>query len=236
MSAGAGGIIAAMFHPEERVLVAVMNNGRDFEIARDRGWYRIPVRHAPPSTTEAAVLAFYFTRAFGEEGWAIHWYAPVRGHELARRRDLLPEEPHHPRADDLYYQLQLGPLVRLERPIPSLRWRRITFIETTWDRFTAAQEINDLFASGADGLFVTLKEAGFQPEREYPVREGGVEYVVDLAIPCREGTVLIAVGERPAPPGALYCPDVETVRRAVAARGGEMGLTQRHRDTEIYKN
>jgi len=68
------------------------------------------------------------------------------------------------------------------------------------------------------------------------VREGGVEYVVDLAIPCREGTVLIAVGERPAPPGALYCPDVETVRRAVAACGGEMGLTQRHRDTEIYKN
>jgi len=45
--------------------------------------------------------------------------------------------------------------------------------------------------------------------------------------------VLIAVGERPAPPGALYCPDVETVRRAVAARGGEMGLTQRHRDTKI---
>ncbi len=96
----------------------------------------------------------------------------------------------------------------------------------------AAQEINDLFASGADGLFVTLKEAGFQPEREYPVREGGVEYVVDLAIPCREGTVLIAVGERPAPAGTLYCPDVETVRRAVAERGGEVHLTQRHRGTK----
>lgn len=211
-----------MFHPEDRVLVAVMNNRRDFEIARDQHWYRIPVRHAPPGATEATVLAFYFTRAFGEESWAIHWYAPVYGHELVRRRDLLPEEPHHPRADHLYYQMQLGLLIRLEHPIPSLRWRRITFIETSWDRFMAAREINDLYASGADGLFVTLKEAGFWPEREYPVREGGMRYVVDLAIPCREGIVSITVGERSAPPSALYQPDVEAVRRAVAARGGEI--------------
>ncbi len=211
-----------MFHSEDRVLVAVMNNRRDFEIARDRHWYRIPVRHAPPSTTEAVVLAFYFTRAFGEESWAVHWYAPVLGHELARRRDMLPDEPDHPRADHLYYQMQLGPLVRLEHPIPSLRWRRITFIETSWDRFVAAREINDLYASGADGLFVTLKEAGFRPEREYSVREGGMKYVVDLAIPCREGTVLIIVGERPAPPSALRQPDVEAVRQAVAALGGEI--------------
>ncbi|MCX8068606.1 MAG: hypothetical protein N3B68_12525 [Anaerolineae bacterium] len=210
-----------MFHPEDRVLVAVMKDLRDFEIARDQGWYRIPVRHAPPSTAEAVVLAFYFTKAFGPEGWAIRWYAPVRGHELVRRRDLLPDEPHHPRADDLYYKMQLGPLVRMERPIPSLRWRRITFIETTWDRFLAAEEINDLYASGADGLFVTLKEAGFYPEREYTLRDGTAIYQVDLAIPCREGMVAIVVGDRPAPPGALRCPDLETVRQAVAERGGE---------------
>lgn len=151
-----------MFHPADRVLVAVMNNRRDFEIARDEGWYRIPVKHAPPSAIEAAVLAFYFTRAFGEEGWAIRWYAPVRGHELVRRRDLLPEEPDHPRADELYYKMQLGPLIRLERPIPSLRWRRIVFIETTWDRFIAAREIRDLFAPGTDGRFVTLMDAEWE--------------------------------------------------------------------------
>jgi hypothetical protein len=117
-----------MHYAEDRVLVALLNNRRDFEIARDEGWYRIPLKHAPPSTTEAVVLAFYFTRAFGEEKWAIHWYAPVRGHELVRRRDLLPIEPDHPHADAPYYKLQLGPLIRLEQPIYSLRWRRITFI------------------------------------------------------------------------------------------------------------
>ncbi len=34
-------------HPEDRVLVALMNNERDFDLARDEGWYRIPTKHAP---------------------------------------------------------------------------------------------------------------------------------------------------------------------------------------------
>jgi len=210
-----------MFHASDRVLVAIMNNPRDFEIARDEGWYRVPARHAPQSTTEAAALALYFTKAFGDEKWSIRWYGAVRGHELARRRDLFPDEPDHPRADEAYYKLQLGPLIELELPIYSLRWRRITFVETSWDRFSAAEEINDLYASGADGLFVTLKEEGFWPEREFEIREGGAVYTVDLAIPCQEGTVAIAVGDRPAPVDALRDPDPETVRQAVENLGGE---------------
>ncbi len=218
-----------MFYSSDRVLVAIMNSRRDFEVARDDGWYRIPLEHAPKSVIEAVVLAFYFTRGFEDDKWSICWYAPVRGHELVRRRDLLPDQHNHPRADKVYYKLQLGPLMQLEKPIPSLRWRRITFIETSWDRFTAAEEVNDLYASGADGLFVTLKEAGFWPEREFEVREGGAAYTIDLAIPCRTGTVAIAVGDRPAPPTALrLCsgqalrePDLQTVRRAVERLGGE---------------
>ena len=209
-----------MFHSSDRVLVAIMNNRRDFELAREEGWYRIPQKHAPASTTEATVLAFYFTRTFEADKWSIRWYAAIRGHELVRRRDLFPNEAHHPRADEPYYKLQLGPLMELELPIHSLRWRRITFIETTWDRFTAAEEINDLYASGADGLYVTLKDAGFFPERELEVREGEAEYVVDLAIPCRDGIVAITVSERPAPPGALHTPTLASIRQAVRRLGG----------------
>jgi hypothetical protein len=182
---------------------------------------------APPSTKHADYLAFYFTKAFGEERWAIHWYAPVRGHELLRRRDLLPEEPDHPRAEDAYFMMQLGPLERLEPPIISLRWRRITLIETTWDRFQMAQEINELYASGADGLFVTLKEMGLVPEREFPLGEAGEEYAVDLAIPCLKGTVAIVVDDRPGPPGALRyssgdvsAVELDAVFRAVERLGG----------------
>jgi hypothetical protein len=210
-----------LFYPSDRVLVAIMNSRRDFSIAREEGWYRIPKEHAPVSATEAAVLAFYFTKVFGDQKWSIHYYAPVPGHELVRRRDLFPRECDHPRADQAYYKLQLGSLKELEEPIPSLRWRRITFLESTWDRFIAAEEINDLYASGADGLHVTLKEENLQPEREILFREEGVDYVVDMALPCRQGTVAIALSDRAAPPTALREPDLEAVCEAVDRLGGE---------------
>jgi len=215
-----------MFHAADRVLVGVMREPRDLRIAREKGWYRIPQRNAPECTADAAVLAFYFTAAFKEEKWAIHWYAEVRGHELARRRDLLPDESDHPRAEQPYYKLQIGPLIRREPPIPSLRWRRITFVASTWDRFNAAQEINDLYVSGADGLYVTLKESGFFPEKDFVFREGSDAYTVDLALPCRDGTVTVVLGDQPAPADAIRKADVDIVQAAVARLGGPLAPAQ----------
>jgi hypothetical protein len=209
-----------MFHAADRVLVGVMPDPGDFKVACDEGWYRIPKRHAPACTTDTAVLAFYFTAAFKKQKWAIHWYAEVRGHELVLRRDLRPDQPDHPRADDPYYKLQIGPLIQRVPPIPSLRWRRITFIETTWDRFNAAYEINDLYLSGADGLYVTLKESGFFPEKTFVLRECGQEYTVDLAIPCENGVVTVVLGDEAAPPNAIRQADPDLVQQAIAEMGG----------------
>ena len=192
-------------YPEDRVLVAVMTSPRDFAFARDQRWYRIPQKRAPKGV-HAEYLAFYFNRAFGEQKWAIHHYGRKLGHELVRRRDLLPDEPDHPRADELYYKIQLGPLLQLDRSIVSLRWRRISFIHTTWDRFMDATEINDLFLEGeayVDRLYYALREAGILPEREYRIMEGGVLYQADLAIPCQVGTVAVMIGDRPGPESAL---------------------------------
>jgi hypothetical protein len=79
----------------------------------------------------------------------------------------------------------VGPLQHKLLPIVSYNWRRITFEVTTGDRFEAAEEINDLFEqkSPAGRLYVTLKENGFHPERDWPMREHGVTYRVDLALP-----------------------------------------------------
>jgi hypothetical protein len=220
-------------HPEDRVFVAVMSRPKDFEIAQREGWYRLPEQQATAGAYFEYV-AFYFTGAFAEHKWAIHYYARRLGHELVTRRDLLPDEPDHPRAGERYYKLQLGPLQRREPPIPSLRWRRISFIHTTWDRFEAAQEINDLFAEGdefVDRLYHALREEGLAPERRYPVREAGFEYVADLAVPCREGVVGIAIGDaRPGRAAGLFlAPDaviadlgacLQAVRAEVEGRGG----------------
>lgn len=146
--------------PEDRVLVAYVPKPADFERMQREGWYRIPARHMPKGLY-AEVIAFYFGRTFGPQKWAIHYYARNEGHELTTRRDLLPDQPDHPRADDLYFKVQLGPLQQLDRPIISMRWRRILFLHTTWDRFRDATEIADLTVDGGayvDRLYATLKE------------------------------------------------------------------------------
>jgi hypothetical protein len=222
-------------HPEDRVLVAVLSRPQDFEMARDQGWYRVPEAKAPRGVFFEYV-AFYFTAAFAENKYAVHYYARRLGHELVTRRALLPGEPDHPRADEPYYKLQLGPLQKREPPIVSLRWRRITFIHTTWDRFEAAEEINDLFVEGdefVDRLYHALREADLAPERHFPVREEGIEYVADLAVPCREGVVVVGVGDTDSgpgvPPGLCFAPEavsgdlegcLEGIRTEVIRRRG----------------
>ncbi|MBK6327175.1 MAG: hypothetical protein KA362_13655 [Chloroflexi bacterium] len=121
---------------------------------------------AAPKGLFAEYFAFYFGQAFGPQKWAVHTYARRLGHELMTRRDLLPDEPNHPRADTLYYKVQLGPVQQLERPIISLHWHRVTFIHTTWDRFQSAVELNDLFVDGdayVDRSFAVLKESDIEP-------------------------------------------------------------------------
>ncbi len=175
-----------------RVLVVVMNNERDFAIARDEGWYRIPVARAPRQVA-ADYLAFYLTGAFGSERWTIPYLAPVLRYRLVRRRDLLPEEPDHPRADELYYKVELGPMRRLPTPIPSYRFRRVTFIPTTFERLLNAREINDLWL-GSDAqheLHEALRQRDLAPEWNYVVAEGGTPYRADLAIPCVDGGVAV---------------------------------------------
>ena len=182
-------------NPDDVVLVVLVNNVRDFELAVREHWYRIPTRHTPKFFTGAQYLAFYFAHAFGDRKWSIHDYAEVRGHELVRRRDLLPDEPNHARADDLYYKLQIGELVKREPPISSKRGRRILFLWTSWEKFSAAEEFNDLFHKGPaqDKLWEALKDCDLDAEREMIVREGRSRYRVDFMIYCPLGRVAVLI-------------------------------------------
>jgi hypothetical protein len=56
----------------------------------------------------AVCVHLRYTKVFKGDKWAIHYYAPIEGHELVARRDLIPSEPDHPRAGQWYYALQLG--------------------------------------------------------------------------------------------------------------------------------
>ncbi len=129
--------------PTSLVLVAVMTDTRDLEIARLFGWYRIPLRTAP-KVIAVDYLAFYQTKAFKERKWSIQYIAPVRGHELTTRGELLRDDIDHPRANEEYYKVQVGQLEELPRSILAKKWRRITFLYTTGEYLLNAETVNDL--------------------------------------------------------------------------------------------
>jgi hypothetical protein len=145
------------------VLVAVVSNPRDLEIARLLGWYRIPLRTAP-KVIEVDYLAFYQTGSFGDEKWRIQYIAPVRGHELTTRAELLRTEPDHPRAKEEYYKIQLGTLELLDQPILADTWHRITFLYTTGEYLLRAATINDLVVQSDERqlLWQALRERAEQ--------------------------------------------------------------------------
>ena len=147
----------------DRVLVAVMNNPRDLELARTQHWYRIPIKRAPMQVG-ADYLAFYFTGAFPpQQRHRVIYYAPIHAYRLATRIELLPGELDHPRAQERYFKVEIGALRELARPVPSERLRRITFIATTLDRLLCATEINELWLGPRDDEAVWAALKGSEP-------------------------------------------------------------------------
>jgi hypothetical protein len=165
-----------MLSPTSLVLVAVINNPRDLEIARLLGWYRIPLRSAP-KVVAVDYLAFYLTGAFGDEKWRIQYIAPVRGHELTTRAELLREEPDHPHAREEYYKIQIGALERLPQPILAEKWRRITFLYTTGEYLLIAKTVNDLVVQSEE------RQVLWQALRERASQDYGAQNLPEVDLP-----------------------------------------------------
>ncbi|MDX9991939.1 MAG: hypothetical protein RBS68_07785 [Anaerolineales bacterium] len=132
-----------MLSPTCLVLVCLLPQPRDMEIARLLGWYRIPLKSAP-KVVSVDYLAFYQPASFGERGAQIEYVAPLRGHELTTRAELLRDEGDHPRAREEYYKIQLGPLEKLKTPITAEKWRRVTFFYSTGEYLLQARSLADL--------------------------------------------------------------------------------------------
>ena len=139
--------------PASLILVCLLPGPRDLEIARLLGWYRIPLRTAP-KVVVVDYLAFYQPAAFGVRGGQIELIAPVRGHELTTRGELLKDETDHPRAKEEYYKIQIGALERLARPIVSENLKRITFLYTTGEYLIKARTLNDLVVDGDERILL----------------------------------------------------------------------------------
>ena len=173
---------AQQLRDQDLVLVCVIPSPRDVDIARLLGWYRIPLRSAP-KVISVDWLAFYQTAAFPEaERWQIRWIAPLLGHELTTRGELLQDQADHPRSHEEYFKLQLGPLQELENPILAGNWKRVTFFYTTGERIRAARELTDLPVHDEERqvLWQSLRERALRSQ-EYRA-EALPDFPLDAAI------------------------------------------------------
>ncbi|HEX3053847.1 MAG TPA: hypothetical protein VHP83_24530 [Aggregatilineaceae bacterium] len=216
-------------YPEDRILVGVINRKRDFEKVQAEGWYRIPQGRFPKGI-QTEYVAFFFSQAFKELNGGIHFYAPFQGVELVYRRDLLPEEASHPRANELYYKVQLGELRRRETAILNPTRRSVAFIYTTWDRFEQAATLADLYSEAdqfVDRVFHALDRSHIQVERVWEAeRDGGA----GLRIECKKGTILASTTPHHDQVIPLHVSDavpisVTTILAAIEASGGPLMIS-----------
>ncbi len=174
------------------VLVAILRSHLDFAIAREQNWYRIPVDSAQrllKDRWQPDWLAFYQTKAFGGEAYAINYRCKVKDIQTARRCDLFPNEPMDERSVRLYHKINFEQLAPLPSPIRSQRLRRIVFIPTTMAKLRDATEINDLFDDSPleNKLWAALKGVRIPAERQESVRSRAERYYLDFAIYCARG-------------------------------------------------
>jgi very-short-patch-repair endonuclease len=184
--------------PNRDVLVAIVNEWDALNRVLAGSWYRVPVKTAPrdwPPTW----LAFYQTREFGDEAYQVKYYGEVANIEVIPRHDLLPNEFPNSKSDDLYYCVWLKEVKDLKPSIYSTRPRRLVFVPTTWQKFSTARIINDLFADSPmeDILWQGLKQKHIDAERQWEVKLKRAVYQLDFAVFCRDGRIDVEVdGDR----------------------------------------
>ena len=97
-------------YPEDRVLVGVVKSKRDLEFILKDQWYRVPqnTKSLRDYQLQSEYFAFFLSGSvFNDLSSSVAYYARRDGIELARRRDLIPSDPDHPRANNIYYKIML---------------------------------------------------------------------------------------------------------------------------------
>jgi very-short-patch-repair endonuclease len=181
-------------YPPCDVLVALAKEPSDFYIAQTQQWYRIPTSSRLPvmlRAQTARIIAFYFPEKFKELKSSIRFFAPITGIELVSRQQLFPTETPNSKSAKQYYKISFGPLQELPKPIFSYRPRFILFIPTTWEKFSQAEELNDLYHESPleDKLWLELKRHNLPAERQVLLPTTGKHWICDFAFYCAKGKI-----------------------------------------------
>ena len=184
------------------VLVGVLRSWRDRDILLREKWYRIPLARMPVRPFK--YIAFYEPAIFGCEGKCIRYYAKIRTHETALRRELFSDESHHPRANERYVKFIVGPIQKLGHSIQnSGSPRRISFGFTTLQRLRSSRNILQLFRvpPTEEVMQNALRREGIPAIPQYRIVEGKRHFRLDFAILCRRGGIAVECDNKKAHSG-----------------------------------
>jgi len=183
--------IAAQGKENKIVLVGVLKNKRDLDILLHQNWYRIPAAHLP--TRPFKYLAFYQPAIFGSQGKRIKYYARVLNKKVVKRIKLLSQEPHHPRAQDYYCRLTVGPIQELAQPIRNIIPRRIIFGFIDLSHLLKSKDILHLYGVAPIEQMVEngLKQVGIKTAPQYPLAINKKRFRLDFAVFCQNGKIAI---------------------------------------------
>jgi hypothetical protein len=217
-------------YPDDRVLVGAVTRKKDLKLARDQGWYRIPQARMPRGVHTEYVAFFLNSRVAGQPEGGIYYFAEPAGVELKYRRDLLPDEADHPRANDVYYQVQLRNWREKSPPVLNPTRRTFAFIYTTWDRFVRAREIKDLYSDAdyfVDRIYHALRSDGLTGlECYWDAERKQTGFGAHIRVLCERGSLIAsterAVGDIFLEDGAPEDTILAQIRAEIARHGGPL--------------
>lgn len=188
-----------MSSPKEQhtVLVALMNNKRDFHLAQEKNWYRIPVASAPEiiKNGTAKLIAFYHTKVFEKEQYTVQWFGRIKDVCIVKRYELFEKEPLTAKSEKEYYKIAFHSLQKLNIPIVSQRPRRILFIPTTEEKFFNAKEVNSLFYGSKleNSFWHKLLANDIHSERQFFITTKSKHFFLDFAVFCKNKKLNIEI-------------------------------------------
>ncbi|HNS33412.1 MAG TPA: DUF559 domain-containing protein [bacterium] len=181
-------------------LVGIVPRKNLWEVIQREHWYHIPVDSAPKNALLLEYIGFYFPSVFGKTlQYKVSFYAEVERVDVVKRIKLFPDEPEHERAEKDYFKFSLKEMQELPESIPSLRWRRIVHIPTSYEKLVTAKEINDLYDTSPieEKMYDEIKKQQIRAERQLYILVNDSFYCLDFGIFCKKGKIDVECdGER----------------------------------------
>lgn len=175
-----------------KLLVALLKEPNDLKILVNQGWYRIPFgKKSTPlmiRDKSAKYIAFYQGKSFKSDAFQVKYFAKISKIEVKTRRELFPDEVENPKSENLYFKISIQKLKELQAPIISTKKRIIIFINSNFEKFSEAMEINDLYLGSKieEIMWAKLNEIEIPAEREFHQKIQNKNYFIDFAVFCKK--------------------------------------------------